>query len=83
MPMPDQRYSRREAIAVGVATAIAVTQAGAALAAASAGEAADSAAGKDAGSAADKAVGINPLDPNAPPPEAKPATKTEGGDYDY
>lgn len=31
----------------------------------------------------DKAVGINPLDPNAPPPEAKPATKTEGGDYDY
>jgi aryl-alcohol dehydrogenase-like predicted oxidoreductase len=56
--MPDQRYSRREAIAVGVATAIAVTQAGAALAAASAGEAADSAAGKNAG-AADKAVGIN------------------------
>ena len=28
----------------------------------------------------DKAVGINPLDPNAPPPEAP---KTEGADYDY
>ncbi|MBP6379674.1 type II and III secretion system protein family protein [Sphingorhabdus sp.] len=28
----------------------------------------------------DKAVGINPLDPNAPPPEAP---KTEGADYDF
>ena len=28
----------------------------------------------------DKAVGINPLDPDAPPPEAP---KTEGADYDY
>lgn len=31
----------------------------------------------------DKAVGINPLDPNAPPPEAKSAPKTESADYDY
>lgn len=28
----------------------------------------------------DKAVGVNPLDPNAPPPEA---AKKEGADYDY
>ena len=28
----------------------------------------------------DKAVGVNPLDPNDPPPEAK---KKEGADYDY
>ncbi len=28
----------------------------------------------------DKAVGVNPLDPNAPPPEAQ---KKEGADYDY
>lgn len=32
----------------------------------------------------DKAVGINPLDPDAPPPEAKSSTTDKkGGDYDY
>ncbi len=32
----------------------------------------------------DKAVGMNPLDPNAPPPEGKKSTATKkGGDYDY
>jgi pilus assembly protein CpaC len=32
----------------------------------------------------DKAVGVNPLDPNAPPPEAKNAGQTKKeGDYDY
>ena len=32
----------------------------------------------------DKAVGVNPLDPNAPPPEAGTAGKTKKeGDYDY
>ncbi len=32
----------------------------------------------------DKAVGINPLDPNAEPPEGQPApTGKKGGDYDY
>ena len=31
----------------------------------------------------DKAVGINPLDPDAPPPEGKTSTTKKGGDYDY
>jgi pilus assembly protein CpaC len=32
----------------------------------------------------DKAVGMNPLDPNEPPPEGKTSTTTKkGGDYDY
>ena len=32
----------------------------------------------------DKAVGINPLDPNAPPPEGQKSTQSKkGGDYDY
>jgi pilus assembly protein CpaC len=32
----------------------------------------------------DKAVGINPLDPDAPPPEGTTSTTTKkGGDYDY
>ena len=32
----------------------------------------------------DKAVGVNPLDPNDPPPEGKTSTTTKkGGDYDY
>lgn len=45
MPTHDQRYSRREALAVGVATAIAMSQAGAALA-----------AGKEAGKEGAKAA---------------------------
>jgi len=32
----------------------------------------------------DKAVGTNPLDPNAPPPEGAKSTATKkAGDYDY
>ena len=31
----------------------------------------------------DKAVGINPLDPDAKPPEAPKTPKAEGADYDY
>jgi pilus assembly protein CpaC len=32
----------------------------------------------------DKAVGVNPLDPNAPPPEGQTSTQTKkGADYDY
>ncbi len=32
----------------------------------------------------DKAVGINPLDPNEPPPEGQSSTQSKkGGDYDY
>ena len=31
----------------------------------------------------DKAVGLNPLDPDAPTPEGKTSTTKKGGDYDY
>jgi pilus assembly protein CpaC len=32
----------------------------------------------------DKAVGVNPLDPNAPPPEGQSSTQDKkDGDYDY
>lgn len=53
MPTLDRRCSRREAIAAGVATAVAVAQSGAAIAAAPVGKEAS------AGSAADKATAIN------------------------
>ncbi len=31
----------------------------------------------------DKAVGVNPLDPDAPPPEGTTSTTRKGGDYEY